>query len=86
LAILVVEISETSSKVGELWCSNEVVVEVLNHNTRELDILVLRKAIGHGSVYALSTQCYAELSDDEVATSFEESTVCTEQLQEINHE
>jgi hypothetical protein len=70
LSIFAIQVPKPSSQVGKFWCCDEVVVEILNHYARKLDILVLDKAVGHGAVDLLCAESQTELSDDQVASSF----------------
>ena len=86
ISYLIVQIAETSSKISQLRCCDEVVVEILYHYARKLDILVLHDTVCHGAVDLLGTERQAQLSNDEIASSLQQSSIRAKQLQEINHE
>lgn len=47
---------------------------------------IFLKTVGHSTVNPLRTECHTKLSDDEISPHFEQATIRTEQLQEVDHE
>ena len=73
-------------KIRQLRRGDQVVIQILHHDARELDVFVFFKAVGHCTVDALGAEIDAELADDQVAAGFEEAAVGAEELQEVDHE
>lgn len=61
-------------------------VQLLHHDARELEILLLLQNLGEGPIYSLRVEVETELSDDQTASGVEETTICAEELQEVVHE
>jgi len=73
-------------EIRQLRRGDQVVIQILHHNTRELDVFVFFKTVCHCAVNALGAEVDAELADDQVASGFEEAAVGAEELQEVDHE
>lgn len=53
---LVLEVPEPPPQICQLRRGDQIVVKVLNHYARKLNIFVLGEAVGHGTIDSLRTQ------------------------------
>lgn len=78
------EVSQSPSQLGELWCCDQVVVEILDHDACKVHILesqlstnmnasylIFLDTISQGSVDSFRTEIETELPDDQVPSSLE---------------